>query len=81
MKLALPGGVPLVQGVGPLRGHAGFGVKSRVADSCMVPMRKFRQATESEGEAFPFGRPALARGTRKRWVQATEHVLKKFSAG
>jgi hypothetical protein len=41
-------------------------------------MRKFSQATESEGEAFPFGRPALARGTHKRWVQATEHGVKNF---
>ena len=38
--------------VGPLRGRAGFGVKLRIEVTFMVPMRKFSQATESEGEAF-----------------------------
>ena len=38
--------------IGPLRGRAGFGVKIRIKDSCVVPMRKFSQATEFEGEAF-----------------------------
>jgi hypothetical protein len=31
---------------------AEFGVKMRIEVTCMVPMRKFSQATESEGEAF-----------------------------
>ena len=30
----------------------GAGVKMRIEVTCMVPMRKFSQATESEGEAF-----------------------------
>jgi hypothetical protein len=38
--------------MGPLRGRAGFGVKIRIKGSCVVPMRKFSQATEFEGEAF-----------------------------
>jgi hypothetical protein len=35
--------------IGPLRGRAEFGVKIRIKDFCVVPMRKFSRATESEG--------------------------------
>jgi hypothetical protein len=33
-------------------GTCGVGVKIRIKDSCGVPMQKFSQATEFEGEAF-----------------------------
>jgi hypothetical protein len=37
---------------GAAAGTCGVWVTMRINDSCMVPMRKFSQATEFEGEAF-----------------------------
>ncbi len=38
--------------VGPLRGRAGLGVKIRIEVACMVPMRKFSQATEPVASGY-----------------------------